>query len=49
MMKMDRPKRTVGQGIVEDNWQASGFAEARRSEFFADNALKETATMYIPQ
>lgn len=47
-MKMSRP-RTGGGGIVEDDWQTGGFAEVRRSGFLAENALKETATMYIPQ
>lgn len=30
MMEMGRPK-TVGEGIVEDKWQASGFANVRSS------------------
>lgn len=30
MMEMSRP-RTVMEGIVEDNWQASGLAEIRSS------------------
>lgn len=29
-MEMGRPK-TVGEGIVEGSWQASGFAEIRSS------------------